>query len=385
MNNKGFSLIELSIALIVIGLLVTPLIQQYNVLVKRKNYEGTGGAMDLVESAMNDFLQSEGRYPCPADITLASSDVNIGVFSGADNISSGEEACPPALPDANGPAIGACVDGICRAAGRDADGVPGGDSILIGGVPYATLGITEDQTHDGWNRKLTYVVTESMTNGAYNEDWGAISVQDENAESLISEVDSQSYLLVSHGINGLGGHTVQGVQVGPCANEGFEIENCDNDNIFVEMGDRGWSLVEGPDYSDDIIAYNFSVFEGIWSLAADPEDIKTNTIGNVGIGEIDPQHPLDVKGDIKAVKTHADEYCNTEGAGGDCFEPSVIGTDGIECSGDDQAMTGIANNDSVCDLALPTTIVKKGDGTCAPGEFIKGISAEGEVQCSATP
>jgi len=391
MCNKGFSLIELSIALVVIGLLVTPFLQQYNNFIMTNRVEQGQGAIVTVSAATGDFLEANGRYPCPADPRLVPGDVGHGV-----------EICPPIMPA--GPAPGVCPPGsplppggICRTLGRDADGFGGGDPILIGAVPYVTLGITIDSTIDGWSRKLAYVVTESLASDQrpydvlpHNDAWGAISVENEFGSSKVNVVlgpGGQPFVLVSYGENGAGAYTTSGALVAPCPAIGTEVENCDNDDLFIALNTaKSRYMAPGVNYIDDMVSTLLLTNQGIWSnsaVAPTVEDINTTNLGNVGIGVLDPEYRLDVGGNIKAKDVHSDEYCDA--SGGNCFPPEVIGGTGMECddfAGQEEAMTGIASTESVCELVIPPTIIT-GVGTCPAGKYMIGISGTGDAICAA--
>ena len=147
MARNGFSLIELAIALVVVGLLVVPLTRAYHLYTIRKATDDTYGAQGMVSSALSMFFAENGRYPCPASRTTAT--------GAADH---GREICPGASPTA-----GSCSNGLCRATGRDVDGDGAPETVLIGAVPYADLNISVSNALDGYKRRLTYAVSERLT------------------------------------------------------------------------------------------------------------------------------------------------------------------------------------------------------------------------------
>ena len=383
MNNKGFSLIELALAMIVIGVLATPFLQEYNLYSKRRISDQTQvsmGVAGIVPQAMADFVNANDRYPCPADLSLAEDDPNHG-----------QENCPPA----GAPAPGTCTagGGICRTTGRDADGIGGPDPVLIGGVPYATLNIPASASLDGWKRKITYVVSERMADGSvapFDNTQGVIDIREQDGDdlspTLVPGFGSQTYLLVSHGENGVGAFTTSGKLVAPCpANgaNGRDWENCDNDSRFetpgmsnaaVPQGLR--SLREGPGYNDDEILYSVFGLKGLWSYSANPDNIHNENTGYVGINQPDPTEQLDVIGNIKAETVHAQSYCDDAG---NCFQPGIIGGAGVTCGS--EAMTGLANSNSICDLHLPANAIS---GSCPSGEYAIGIIG-GVIQCAPPP
>ncbi len=404
MNQKGFSLIELSLALIIIGLLAAPLLHQYNQYSQRRVKDQTDLSQGVIARAINDFVDANGRYPCPARYTLDENDPNHG-----------KESYTPPVPPPPAPPItpGACVvaGGIFATTGRDANTAGGPDPVLIGAVPYASLNIPYEMALDGWKRKITYAVSERMANGSivpFDDTQGAISIAESDGTVLSPtvtyppppdpaavtySVGTQPYLLVSHGDNGAGAYSTSGVLVAPCppAADGRERENCDNDATFETPGNAALNafgveeglrtLVAGAQYSDDVVEYNVSGLNGLWSYSAiDDEDIKNNNQGYVGVGTPDPMVEFDVNGDIKADTTHTFSYCDVNGT--DCFAPDIIAGTGISCDGTStEAMPGIASGDALCDLALPPGVVT---GSCPNGQLANAVIG-GVLQCVPYP
>src|SRR5690606_18273347 len=69
-------------------------------------------------------------------------------------------------------ANGYCENGLCRTPGMRA-----GSSILLGTVPYAALGLSIKDAHDGWGNKITYAVTEVLTQtSTFNDQLGTIGL-----------------------------------------------------------------------------------------------------------------------------------------------------------------------------------------------------------------
>ena len=74
-GNAGFSLIELSILLIVMGLLITPLINAYSVYQAQKRMNDTSLAVAMVNNAISNYYGMSLHYPCRIAILSA---VHIG-------------------------------------------------------------------------------------------------------------------------------------------------------------------------------------------------------------------------------------------------------------------------------------------------------------------
>jgi prepilin-type N-terminal cleavage/methylation domain-containing protein len=123
-NQKGFSLIELAIVLIIIGFLIAALLlplQTQRDIAFTKQTEAT---LDIAKQALIGFAQVNGRLPCPATETS----------NGIESPSGG----------------GACT-------------------IKDGFLPSATLGIASNNHNgvsaDGWNNQIKYGVTQNNSAG----------------------------------------------------------------------------------------------------------------------------------------------------------------------------------------------------------------------------
>lgn len=143
----------------------------------------------------------------------------------------------------------------------DPDGIAdNGDEVLIGDVPFATLGMSFDQLIDPYLNKLTYAVSRSVSysdpgtggtglpvafgsgaGGALDgaSPPGSIIINDSIGTTLTNQA---RFALVYHGLNGRGARNKFGNISANCSNEAdaVEGENCDftisgaEDNIYVE-------------------------------------------------------------------------------------------------------------------------------------------------------
>ncbi|MEA1938404.1 MAG: prepilin-type N-terminal cleavage/methylation domain-containing protein, partial [Pseudomonadota bacterium] len=128
-RKHGFTLIELAIALTVIGLIMGLGASALKRMGEESREKITEQKMDAVEDALILYATRNGHLPCPADGNL--------------------------------------VDGHTR-AGR---GMPTGatkncNEQTAGVVPWLDLGLSADDTLDGWSRRITYRVydgPEGMT------------------------------------------------------------------------------------------------------------------------------------------------------------------------------------------------------------------------------
>lgn len=120
--ETGFTLVEVVVVLIIVSVLIAMAAMMTRGMVAAQKRSLTTTRMATVEAALTQFVAQQRRLPCPAFGVLAASDNNAGVESNRD------------------PATGCTT------------------SQLSGVVPWRTLGLTEQDATDGWDRRLTYRV-----------------------------------------------------------------------------------------------------------------------------------------------------------------------------------------------------------------------------------
>jgi prepilin-type N-terminal cleavage/methylation domain-containing protein len=115
-SSKGFSLVELAVALAIITLLLAGALIPLSAQIDVRNVGDTQRSMESIREAIVGFAQANGRLPCPANGTTAAGGVNAGA----------EQYVAP----------------NCTAT--------------AGVVPWATLGVAET---DSWGRRFSYWVS----------------------------------------------------------------------------------------------------------------------------------------------------------------------------------------------------------------------------------
>lgn len=355
-DERGFSLIELSIVLIIIGLLATPLIQEYGRYVIQKRRDDTAISMRAIDAALAAYQEIHGRYACPSDRSIAFGEDGHGEENCAQLDALGADTC-------GGEGVG---PGICRATQA-----PG--EVYIGGVPYVTLGLPFKETLDGWSNSITYAVTRAMAIAdplTFDPSISAVRVTNELTPPTI---DNFHGVLVSAGDNGAGAFNIQGRQ-NPCVMTFAESENCDNDGTFLTSLR---SEVEGANYYDDIIRPRRWDNASIWAyeLGSDSNIYSVNS-GNVGIGVSSPTARLDIAGNLRTNQLHSGRYCDP--TGNDCFEADFIGGEGYDCP-EGLVAIGIGNNQLFCQTGNVTAV---SDETCPAGQFVVRITSAG-IECAA--
>jgi prepilin-type N-terminal cleavage/methylation domain-containing protein len=194
---KGFSLIELSIAMAIIGAL---LVSGFNVVNGNNNLNkktDTQRRMKIIEKAIAAFVNIYDRLPCPGDITLPNSNTNSGVEY-CNTSASSYLYNVPSVPTSPTNYIGI------------------NNYVKIGSVPYIALKLPKEYVSDAWGNNFIYAVTLSMA-GTSTSTYGTpttVAYLESANMGLIKVIDSQNstrsnnaaYVLMSTGDNGYGGY-----------------------------------------------------------------------------------------------------------------------------------------------------------------------------------
>lgn len=141
-RDRGFTLIEIAVVIVILALLLTMLLGISSTMIAQQRREATRTRLAAVETALALFVSQNQRLPCPADGRLVSSDVNAGL----------ERGTAPAAATNQCNVIAATVD-----------------SQTHGVVPWRALGLSEPDITDGWGNRLTYrVAPEFVRIGSMN-------------------------------------------------------------------------------------------------------------------------------------------------------------------------------------------------------------------------
>ncbi len=197
--QSGFTLAELAIVVVIVGLLLGGLLMPLSMQSDLRRFADTRRTMDEIKESMIGFALANGRLPCPADPTIPNGVANAGVE---------RVACATA-------------------------------ATQVGVIPWVTLSVAEA---DQWGRRFKYRVTlefadaigTTFTHGteapacipATNPTqasfalcaWGDMNIQDRNPTNKAA-YDIASLRLpavfLSAGKNGYGAYTSQGTVYAP--------------------------------------------------------------------------------------------------------------------------------------------------------------------------
>ncbi len=140
--KRGFTLIELAIALAIVGLLLGGVSVPLSKRLAEQQYEETQANIDKAMEAIVGFAMLNGRLPCP-DISTSTTDNRDGFENQG---ASGGTTC----------ALGANTGTINFTNSSDVNGASWGD------LPWQTLGLAPPANADAWNNRLRYAVVTNL-------------------------------------------------------------------------------------------------------------------------------------------------------------------------------------------------------------------------------
>ena len=207
-RHSGYTLIELSITVLVISLILAGVITIQNQKIRVEQREIIERKLDLISKVLYNYRLLNSRLPCPGNASLALSDDDFGVA--ADGASG---ACN----------LGATISSNINSSGND---------VFGGSVPVRTLGLPDDVGFDPWGNQFTYYLDKNANvTDAFNGEDGTnsladtnkLNVQDESGATLAEDVLA---VVLSHGSNGHGGYNSAGMRVNAGSTNLAEQGNC---------------------------------------------------------------------------------------------------------------------------------------------------------------
>lgn len=193
---RGFTLTELAVVLVIVALLVGGLLIPLSAQIDARDSNDTRRAMAEIREALLGFVVVNGRLPCPALATTAST---------------------------------------AAGAGQEGPRTPAGCTNPAGVLPWVTLGLAET---DAWGRRYTYRLTQVFGGDVGNAGIPGCGPAVQAAFLLCTvgdiRVDASAggvwiaqnvpAVVVSHGKNGNGAFTSQGNQL-PLGADADELVN----------------------------------------------------------------------------------------------------------------------------------------------------------------
>jgi prepilin-type N-terminal cleavage/methylation domain-containing protein len=240
-KSLGFTLVELSIVLVIMALIMGAGMALLNAQIDSQRQASTRVKQDAIRSALTTYISRNSRLPCPADPTLAAGVANYGV-----------EAATP---------------GTC--SGITSNGVAP-STVVTGIIPWVSLGISDDAATDGYFNRFAYQVVALATNlntqtisgmrgyiTLHSNGPGTLGAPpagnqiNDCSNGLTFNPCAAVVVVLSHGKNGFGAYSIGGGQV-PTAGAGpDELANTDHDSKFVR---KDFSDAVGNPFDDVLLA-----------------------------------------------------------------------------------------------------------------------------------
>lgn len=203
-TNKGFTLVEMTVVLVIVGFLIGGLLIPLSAQVTQRNRAETERYLNEAREALMGYALVNKHLPCPDS-----------------------KAVPDGLQDA-----------------RDASGAcPGHAGVL----PWQTLGI---QSTDPWNRYFGYSITPAYSDSSPTFSLTTPATRTVNGESG-TLTNSAVAVVFSAGANGYGAKSPDGDMPAPTSAD--ELENYDGNSTFVSHTPSGTS--GSNDEFDDLVTW----------------------------------------------------------------------------------------------------------------------------------
>lgn len=271
-SHSGYTLVELSIVIIIIGLLTASGLVVGTSMVERAAYIDSRKLLEHINRSLQDYYIVNGHLPCVASLTTLPGTSGFGME------------------------ISDCSTNPVAPGGTGRVGTP---AVRIGMVPVRTLGLADSAASDKFGNRIIYAVTERLTDrNLFGGSPGAITIRDMNNNSILSDA---AYVLVSHGRDRKGAYAYSTGNIPiPCnVAANLDTHNCDlSDAIFREAPFSSGDVANT--FFDDLIhwvpKFHFMAYDtqsaSLWSSSGDNiysvgTDDNTAT-GNVGIGTSNP-------------------------------------------------------------------------------------------------
>jgi prepilin-type N-terminal cleavage/methylation domain-containing protein len=166
-KQTGFTLLEMAVALVIIGLLLAGMLLPLSAQVDDRKNKETKAMLDEINQALLGFALSKGYLPCPA----------VSAANGAE--------------DRTGTAC----------------------NKQVGVIPWATLGVSQT---DSWGRLFRYSVNAAYTDSGVGTKFTLTSTSNLkvlNATAGTTIAAGVPAVVLSHGKNGYGAYLPDGAQI----------------------------------------------------------------------------------------------------------------------------------------------------------------------------
>ena len=206
-HRDGFSLLEVSVVLLIIGLVMATSLTMQRWSTHEKRQDKLNKQFERIDEAILAYYRHHGMLPCPARREQPEGTAAFGEAT-----------------DCN------------MAAPTDVISISG-DSIRVGALPIKALNISPEFMIDPWGNRITYAVAKTLATAPFNAgNIGSITTNEiklvDGGGNQISRADAVvAFVAISHGKKGSGAVTRAGTVIS-CEAGTLEEENCNHDDIF---------------------------------------------------------------------------------------------------------------------------------------------------------
>lgn len=216
MSQHGFTLVEMAIVLVIVGFTLGGMLVSLSTQVDQRDYSQTRQSMEEIREALLGYALSRGYLPCPA------------------------------VSSTNGAEDRIVATGVC--------------TNRVGFLPWAELGVKKT---DSWNRLYRYSVTPAYSNSplaiALSPPTARdITIQTRNAAGALvnlSNADDIPVAVISHGKNGYGGTSNDGVLLADTSanNDDEKTNNTGSGRVLVSKEFGNNKTTTYGEYDDIVV------------------------------------------------------------------------------------------------------------------------------------
>jgi hypothetical protein len=230
LDNKSYSLIELSISLTIVTLLIT---SGATIFAKKSEIDKikiTRERMDIIERAIVNYVDLNGFIPCPATGSSVENDAYFGDSQTNASYNSATHVCS------------------------------NNTTSNVGMVPIRNLGLEDKYAYDGWGRKFSFQIGTGMGNAVDFSDLnyrGDLDVVDHNGVNITNRYApipnnyGAAYVIVSFGQDGIGAWS-RNITTTPTSPTSTNVEY--NNSLYLSGGNSYGSNI----YIKDTSSTNFN-------------------------------------------------------------------------------------------------------------------------------
>lgn len=224
-KNNGFSLLELSITIVILSIISVALVTFYSYSSNKVKTIRTEEKLEKIEQAIANYFSNNGHLPCPARLNSTSTNIYFG---------------KEAKNDTNNTCL---LEGDLNTSGLFFNG-----TLVYGALPVYDLGLDANYAYDEWGNSISYVADtvfrdpaafkdEAITESISLDSYGGISV-------------NGIFVIISHGKNGFGAFN-QGYQ-NPLPKNTGTGGNAERNNIVIQGSSPAFDEIFKIDlYEDD--------------------------------------------------------------------------------------------------------------------------------------